>query len=189
MMRPQDIEETNSGVKKIGDWKKIAEFSEQLEKVLEKTADKESVEELSNWRPKTDEAEGDIQKKTVDSAVIKENKLEEQSNGVKQDLKEASKNAAEAGKKAAEKKDPEKEVAKASEEVAKPFYSNIAKAFRSFENFVYRNIILRFNPYYLDTEDFSVDMKSTGGGEYEMDVKVPDEQTRKDLKKEFEEPE
>lgn len=189
MMKPRDVEETNSGVKKRGDWKKVAEFSKKVEQALEKTADKKSVKKLSRWRPRTDEAEGDIQKKTVDSAVIKENKLEEESNGVKEDLKDASKNAAEAGKKAAEKKNPEKEVAKASEDVAKPFYSNIAKAFRSFEDFVYRNIILRFNPYYLDTEDFSVDMKSRGGGEYEMDVKVPDEETRKDLKKEFEDTE
>lgn len=189
MMKPQDVEETNSGVKKKGDWKKIADFSEELEEALQDSADRKSVEKLAEWRPREHEAEGDIQKKTVDNAVIEENKLEEESKGVKEDLKEASKNAAEAGKKAAEKKNPEKEVAKASEEVAKPFYSKVAKAFRGFENFVYRNIILRFNPYYLDTDDFSVDMKSRGGGEYEMDVKVPDEETRKDLKKEFEDTE
>lgn len=46
--------------------------------------------------------------------------------------------------------------------------------------------MLKFNPYYLDTDDFSVDMKSNGNGEYEMDVKVPDEETREELKKEFE---
>lgn len=189
MKKPRKVEETNSGVKKKGDWKNIANFSEQLEKAFEGSAGEKSLEKLSEWRPRTDEAEGDIQEKTVDSAVIDENKLEEESNGVKEDLKNASKNAAEAGKKAAEKKNPEKEVAKASEDVAKPFYSNIAKAFRGFEDFVYRNIILRFNPYYLDTQDFSVDMKSRGGGEYEMDVKVSDEETRKDLKKEFEDTE
>lgn len=186
MMEADGVKETNSGVKKRGNWKKIAEFSQQIEEALKGSAKDESVEKLSDWRPRRDEAEGDIQKKTVDNAVIKENKLEEESNGVREDLKEASKNAAEAGKKAAEKKNPEKEVVKASEEAAKPFYSKVAKAFRSFEDFVYKNIVLRFNPYYLDTEDFSVDMKSRGGGEYEMDVKVPDEETREDLKEEFE---
>lgn len=186
-MEAEDVEKTNSGVKKTGSWSKIVDFSEKVEEALKGSAKDESVEKLSKWRPRREEAEGDIEKKTVDSAVIKENKLEEESNGVREDLKEASKNAAEAGKKAAEKKNPEKEVAKASQEAARPFYSNIAKAFRRFEDFVYRNIVLRFNPYYLDTEDFSVDMKSKGDGEYEMGVKVPEEETREDLKKKFEE--
>jgi hypothetical protein len=187
MMEAEDVERTNSGVKKSGSWSKISDFSEKVEQALKGSANEESVKKLSEWRPRREEAEGDIEEKTVDSAVIEENKLEEESNGVKEDLKEASRNAAEAGKKAAEKKNPEKEVAKASEEAARPFYSKIAKAFRRFEDFVYRNIVLRFNPYYLDTGDFSVDMKSKGGGEYEMDVKVPDEETREDLKEEFEE--
>lgn len=186
MMEPEGVKETNSGVKKKGDWKRIADFSEKVEQALEDSVDNDSIRKLSEWRPRREEAEGDIQKKTVETAVIDKNRLEQESEGVKKDLKEASKNAAEAGKKAAEKKNPEKEVAKASEDVARPFYSRIAKAFRTFENFVYRNVILRFNPYYLDTDDFSVDMKSNGNGEYEMDVKVPDRETREDLKKEFE---
>lgn len=189
MMEVNGVKETNSGVKKTGSWKKIADFSEKVEKALKGSAKDESVQKLSDWRPRTEEAEGDIQEKTVDNAVIRENKLEQESNGVKEDLKSASKNAAEAGKKAAEKKNPEKEVAKASEEAARPFYSKVAKAFRGFEDFVYRNIVLRFNPYYLDTDDFSVDMKSKGGGEYEMDVKVPDDETRENLQQEFEETE
>lgn len=186
MMEPGDVEETNSGIKKSGSWKKIADFSEKVQDALEGSAKDKSVEKLSDWRPRREEAEGDIEEKTIDEAVIQENKLEEESEGVKEDLKKASKNAAEAGKKAAEKKNPEKEVAKASEEAARPFYSKMAKAFRNFEDFVYRNVLLRFNPYYLDTKDFSVDMKSKGGGEYEMDVKVPDEETREDLKEKFE---
>lgn len=186
MMEPEKVKETNSGVKKKGNWKNIADFSEKVEQALEGSADSDAIEKLSNWRPRREEAEGDIQKKTVDTAVIDENKLEQESNGMKEDLKEASKNAAQAGKKAAEKKNPEKEVAKASEDVTRPFYSKIAQAFRNFENFVYRYVVLKFNPYYLDTDDFSVDMKSNGNGEYEMDVKVPDEETREELKKEFE---
>jgi len=185
-MEPKDIEETNSGIRKKGNWKNIAKFSEKVEEALRDSVDDDSIDKLSDWRPRKEEAEGDIQKKTVDNAVIKENKLEQESKGVKEDLKEASKDAAEAGKKAAEKKNPEKEVAEASENVAKPFYSQIAKAFRKFEDIVYSNVLLRFNPYYLDTDDFSVDMKSKGRGEYEMDVKIPDEETREGLKKEFE---
>lgn len=185
-MESKDFEETNSGIRKKGSWKKIASFSEKVENALKGSVDDDSISKLSDWRPREEEAEGDIQKKTVDNAVIEENKLEEESKGVKEDLKEASKDAAQAGKKAAEKKNPEKEVAEASENFAKPLYSQIAKAFRKFEDIVYSNILLRFNPYYLDTQDFSVDMESKGGGEYQMDVKVPDEKTRKDLKEEFE---
>ncbi len=186
MMEAGNVKKTNSGVKKKGSWKKIADFSRRVEEALKGSAKKESVEKLSDWRPRREEAEGDIEKKTVDKAVIEENRLEQESNGVREDLRKASRNAAEAGKKAAEKKNPEEEVAKASEEAARPFYSKVAKLFRGFEDLVYRKVVLRFNPYYLDTDDFSVDMKSKGGGEYEMDVKVPDEETREELQDEFE---
>jgi len=178
----KDIEETNAGVKKKGNWKEISEFGEEVEDAIDGSADNESLERFGNWRPKVEESEKDVKQKTVDEAVLGERHLEEQSEGVAKDLKNASGKMAEAGKKAVKKETPETEIVEASEDIAKPFYSNIARFIRTIESKVYSWFALRFNPYYFDTEDLSVDMKHRKNGEFEMDVSVPEEETRKELK-------
>jgi hypothetical protein len=178
----KDIEETNAGVKKKGNWKEISEFGEEVEDAIDGSADEESLERFGSWRPKVEESEKDVKKKTVDEAVLGERNLEEQSDGVAEELKNASGKVAKAGKKAAKKETPETEIVEASESIAKPFYSSIAKFFRKVESKVYSWFALRFNPYYFDTEDLSVDMKHKKNGEFEMDVAVPADETRKELK-------
>lgn len=184
-MSKEKIEETNSGVKKKGDWKEISEFAEEVEEAVNDNAESESVEDFDDWRPKVEETERDVKKKTIDKAVIQEKELEKESEGVKEDLKNASGKVAEAGMKAAKKESPEKEIREASEDVAKPFYSGLLKFLRALESRVYSWFALRFNPYYLDTEDFSVDMKYRKDGDFEMDVAAPEEEVREDLQKNF----
>lgn len=178
------VEETNSGVKKKGNWEEIAEFGEEVEDVVEGSADSSSVEKFNEWRPRIEESERDVKRKTVDEAVISENSMEKESNGVK-DFRKASGKAAEAGKKAAKRENPEAELKDASKDAAKPFYSGIAKIFRKLENLVYSNIVLTLNPYYLDTQDFSADIKHKRKGKFEMDVSAPKEDMRKNLKEGF----
>lgn len=182
MAKEDSVKETNSGVKKKGNWKDIAEFGEEVEKALD-GAEKDSIKKFGKWRPKVEESESDVKKKTVEEAVLPENRLEKESDGMKEDLKEASGKMAKAGKKASQKKVPDKEIIKASEEAAKPFYSNIAAAIRKIEHTIYSWITLRFNPYYLDTQDFSVDMEQKEPGEFEMDVAVIEDDKRDELKK------
>lgn len=179
------VEETNSGIKKKGNWKEIAEFGEEVEEVIEDSAEDSSVEKFEEWRPRIEESERDVKKKTVDEAVLDEKEMEKESNGVRKDLKDASGKAAEAGKKAAKRQNPEKELKDASKDAAKPFYSRMARTFRKFEDLIYSKIVLTLNPYYLDTQDFSADIKHRKGGEFEMDVSAPKEDTRKDLKDGF----
>lgn len=183
----EDVEETNSGVKKRGDWKEISEFGEEIEEAMEDEADERSVEKFEDWRPRIEESEMDVKKKTVDKALLDEKELEKESNGVASDLKDASDKMTEAGKKAAKRENPEEQLKDASEDAAKPFYSKFAKLFRTVENLVYSKIVLALNPYYLDTEDFSADIKHRHGGEFEMDVSVPREEPREKLKENFRE--
>lgn len=182
----EDVKETNAGIKKKGNWKAISEFGEEIEEAMDGSVEQKSIERFQDWRPKVEESEKDVKKKTVDEAVIPENKLEKETEGVKKDLKQASGKMAEASKKAARQQNPEKEIVEASEEAARPFYSKIAKFFREIESKIYSWFALRFNPYYLDTEDFAVDMKHRKNGEFEMDVSVSEEETRKQLKQRFE---
>lgn len=185
MSKNDSVEKTNSGVKKEGDWKEIAEFGEEVEDVVRDSAEESSVEKFNEWRPRVEESERDVKRKTVDEAVIPQKQMEKDSNGV-EDFREASGKAAEAGKKAAKRENPESELKDASKDAAKPFYSGIAKLFRKLENLVYSKIVLKLNPYYLDTEDFSADIRHKRKGEFEMDVSAPKEEMRKDLKAGFE---
>lgn len=179
----KNVEETNSGVKKKGSWKEISEFGEKVGDAMEEEADSESIERFDDWRPKVEETERDIKRKTIDEAVHSEKKIEEKSDGVANDLKNASTKVKEAKDKAAQKQSPGEELMEASEEAAKPFYSGFVAFLRRVESKVYSWFALRFNPYYLDTQDFSVDVKHRKNGEFEMDVAVPEEGTREELKK------
>ena len=181
----ENVEETNSGVKKKGNWKEVADFGEEVEEAMKDEVDEESIEDFEEWRPKREEAENDMKKKTVDKAVIKENNLEKDSEGVK-DFKNASHQIAEASKKAAKKEKPSKEITEASEDVVRPIYSRMAKFFRRVEKIVYSKVALRKNPYYFDAKNFSASFKS-GKQKYEMEINVLEDNTRNKMKEELEE--
>lgn len=184
------VEETNSGVKKNGSWKEIAEFGEKVEGLMEESgSESESIKKFGDWRPKVEESESDVKRKTVDEAVLKEREIEKDSDGVKEDFRQASDKIAEAKEKAVKKEVPEKEIIEASSEAAKPFFSRLAGLLRRIESTIYSWLTLRFNPYYLDTEDFSVDIKDKKDGEFEMDVSVLEEDKREGLKEKFREEE
>lgn len=186
MPEEEEVEETNSGMKKKGDWQEVAEFGEELEEAMEESEiDGDSVERFHDWRPKQSEAENDMKQKTVDEATVDRKTVEEKDHGVKEGFKEAGEKVAEAGKKAANGEASEKEVVEASEDVATPFISKLVKLFRKFESVVYSKFSLRGRRYYLDTDEFSVDMKS-GKEKYEMDLNVPTESPRRELREEME---
>lgn len=180
----ENVEKTNSGVKKKGRWKDVAEFSKEVEEAVKDSADEESVKDFKDWRPKEEEAENDMKEKTVEKAVAEQNI---ESEGAK-DLKDASGKAVKATKKVAKGENPAPEI-KASGTAAKPIAAKMLKLFRNLESLIYSNIILRGNRYYLDTEEISADMKSKRTGEYELDVNANTEKSRKRLKEKFEDAE
>lgn len=184
----EEVEETNNGVRKKGDWKEISEFAEEVEDALEESdVEDESVKKYNEWRPREEDDEKEVKKKTVKAASVQKNALEQESKGVKQDLEEASEKVVEIGNKVKEKQNPNPEIKEASRDVVKPFYSGFVKAFRRFERTIYSAIMLRFNSYYFDTKDFSVDMKPERDGEYKMDVKLSEEEKRREIQKKIEE--
>ncbi|MFB6175146.1 MAG: DUF5828 family protein [Candidatus Nanohalobium sp.] len=186
MSEEDNVEETKSGVRKKGDWDEISEFAEKAEKVMEDSeVEDESVERFGRWRPREGEDKKDVKEKTVEEAQLPENNLEKESKGVKEDIGEASEKAVEAGKKLKEGQNPGKDVKEASQGFVRPFYSKFAEKFRGFESFVYRNFMLRFNPYYFDSSDVSADI-SEGKNGYEINLNVSEDDTRGKLKEEFE---
>lgn len=178
---PEDIKKTNSGVRKKGDLEDIAEFARDVEDVMrEENARDESIEKFDEWRPREDDDDRDIKRKTVKAASIPEKKLEKKSNGVK-DIADAGEKAVKAGKKLGKGEKPESEVKDASRKFLQPLYSLSAKATRKIEEKLYSDLMLKFNPYFFDTEDFSADLRSRDE-DYVIDVDVSDKNSRDKLK-------
>lgn len=183
--KDSSVRETNSGVKKEGNWEDITDFAEEVEEVIENSdLDESSVEEYRRWRPRKEEAENEVKKKTVEEAALKETKLEKESKGPIKDIEEAKEKAVEAGKKAGKREMPEKELKDASVDLGRPLVSELLKFFRTVERFIYSKIMLRDHTYYFDTKDFSANMKSKKG-EYQMEINVPEEESREKVKEEL----
>lgn len=181
-MKDDSIEETNSGVKKKGDIEDVAEFAREVEKGLKGEVEKNSIKDFNGWRPREDENHKDIEKKTVELASISEKKMEKESKGVK-DFSEAGKNVVKAGKKAVKNESPHQELKQASKEIVRPICTESIKIARGFEEGVYSKIMVKFNPYFFDAKEFSADLRLNKDGSYSMQVNVPDNEHRSELKK------
>lgn len=180
-------EEINSGVRKEGSWNEISEFAEKVLDILQDLdLDEKHVEEYGEWMPKKNEAEREFKEKTAKDATLAHKQVEDKSKGVKEDLGDASKKMAKAGKKAAKKQKPEQEVKEASLDILDLFSAKMVRLTRKLEEVLYSRIMMRFNPYYFDTEEFSADVRRKKNGDYTFDINVPREEPRKNLKKELE---
>lgn len=177
----EDVKETNSGVRKEGSLEEIADFTREVEKIMrDEEADSSSVEKFDSWRPREDDGKEDIERKTVEAASLSRKRLEEESEGMK-DIAEAGEKAIKAGKKVGKGDNPEEEVKDASKDFLKPIYSFSAKFARNLEKNVYSKIMLKFNPYFFDTEDFSADLRRKKD-DYVIDIDVSDKSSRDRLK-------
>ena len=187
MTDPKDVKHTNSGIEKEGDWEEITEFAEDVEKAIEDTSLKEdSLKKYKEWRPRKEEDTKEIKKKTVKQASIDRKKPEKDSNG-SEDLVVASKKVAKAGKKVGKREKPNREIKDASKEVSNFVMSKTITSVRKFEETIYSDMMLRFNPYFFDAEDFSVDMRSQKNGKYTLGLNIPDEKCRDDIQRRFRE--
>lgn len=181
-----NLEETNSGVKKKGDIEDIAKFARDVEKAMEEEdIEKDSVENFEKWRPRENDDKKDIEEKTVETATLHETEAEEKTDGVKKDLSKAGDAAKKAGKKLGNGKNPEEEIKKVPRRALRPLYSGSAKLARGFEKKIYSNVMVKFNPYFFDSKEFSANLKMAKDGTYTMDVNVPDENYRQALKGKF----
>ena len=181
----ENVEETNSGLRKEGDMEEIAEFAEKAQNVFENSGmDRKSVEKFNDWRPRSSDTKNDMKRKTVESASIDKREVEEQSNGRK-DLKNAGEKMVEAGKNTVKKKKPEG-AREATSSALRPFYSVSLKALRRIEESIYSSMMLKFNPYFFDAGDLSADIKESDNG-YRLDLDSTDRESRETLQNELSE--
>lgn len=176
----EDIEKTNSGVKKKGKIEDVAEFAREVEEGLEEEVEDLSLDEFGKWRPREDDTKDDIERKTVKAASIKKSSIEEDAKGV-DDISEAGKKTLEAGKKIVNRDNPNKEIKEASEKIKRPIEASSRKMARGFEKQVYSKIMIKLNPYFFDAKEFSADLRTNKDGEYSMEVNIPDADKRNHL--------
>ncbi|MFP4230090.1 MAG: DUF5828 family protein [Candidatus Nanohaloarchaea archaeon] len=182
----EEIEETNAGLRKKGSIEEVAEFAQQVREGLENEVDQESIEEFETWRPREEDTDEDIKKRTVETASLKKKKVEKDSGGSK-DFSEAGRKTLEAGKNALKPSEAGKDLKEASQKFSRPFRSGSRKAARGMEEEVYSSLMTKFNPYFFDAKEFSVDLRSRKDGKYTMEINVPDKDRRSSMKQHLKE--
>ncbi len=184
------VEKKNNGIRKEGDLEEIAEFSREMKCVLEEVCeDEEPIENFDSWRPRKDDNEDDIKKRTADVASISETEVENESEGIKEDLSEAKEEL----KKEIELLNGEEETNDIDhsedglwvsiKKFFKPFASATLKFVRETEKMIYL-FMLSFNPYYFDAEKFSVSLEKNKD-EFEINFKSPEEDYRHTVRQKF----
>lgn len=186
-MKKPKMQEKNAGLEFEGRWDDICIFARTFERVIEEnTPDEESIEEYGEWRPKEDEDEKDISEKTAENVCLKEKKVEKEYNGAKEELEDAGekiKNGVNGDE------PPVENIKEASKNVEHLVGAESIRSIRKLEKMIYEEVMLRFNPYYFDAEEFSVNLKKiTNGGEdhYKLTVNIPSEELREKVQDELE---
>lgn len=182
----------NSGIKKKGEMEEIAEFSQEVEEVLEGVCkDESAVNCFNSWMPEPSDGEDDLKERTAEEASIPKTGIEERSDGFDEDLKEAEENLEKYigdcpdSETENDGKQKETEITDVLKKLFLPITSKSLEMLRKIEKSVYSNFMLEFNPYYFNAKRFSIALKKDGD-EFEMKIHTPKKEYRKALKQRFE---
>ncbi len=161
-MKATGIEMTNSGISLTGDWEDICSFAKDFENVIRDTeASNRTLSRYSNWRPRRDDSQEDIKQKTVDEAKLDIKDLERSGFSKKVDDM-------------CDREDIGNLIAVTSKAV-KGLYLGSARYFSKIEELIYRNIMLKYNPYYFDGIEFSANLRLNNKKDCRLKVNFTDE--------------
>lgn len=150
-----EVEEENFGYSLEGTWKEIVEFGEAIEQAFRKHGvEEEAIEDWESWRPRSDEEQREMRKKTVEKAKVDSgNDAGEMADEAAEHLSKSSKKTAEGdiGEAAENATESAKSAGKAVEGAGRD-------ALRKVEEMVYRHIT-KTNPLYFDTQDFNASLE------------------------------
>jgi len=180
------IDETNSGLKVEGSWDDITEFCLKLEKIFEKyISDEDEIERYDQWRPKNDENEEDVQEKTAEDASIERNHIEEEFEGTEKELEDAEEKIKESFDDISHGKSPVEDLEEAFKDIEILVGAKSLESLRKIEETIYKNLMLKFNPCYFDTEDFSLSLNHKKDESYIFCVNISDENLRTHIQEEL----
>ena len=172
---------TNAGFKYEGSWEDICEFSKDLENVITHCIHKsDSIKHYHHWRPRLEESEKDITEKTAEEAAMKKKKVETEFDGTKDEIEEVEEKFKESIKDVKNGHNPSKDLKDATKHIEKLVETKSIRSVRKMEEIIYKKLMLKFNPYYFDTEDFSVNIEDNKG-KYILTINISDENKRKNM--------
>ena len=180
------VEVTTSGLEFEGDWEDICDFSEELEMVMKLyLEDKDEIEEYDDWRPREEDTEKDVKEKTAEEAAVKEKDIEKDFEGAKEELGEAEEKLADSVHDVLNGIDPSHDMKEALLKIEKVVGVESVRSIRKVEEIIYKKLMLKFNPYYFDTEDFSVNLERKKDHHYVLTINVTDEELREHFQESF----
>ncbi len=182
----EKVEVTNSGLEFEGDWEEICEISRELEGIMQNYVQKkDEIEEYDEWKPEPEETEEDLEEKTADEAAIGHKKIEEDFPGAKREIEDAEKKFVESIHDFSNGNPASKDVKEALVDIEELLGAESVRALRKIEKTIYERCMLKFNPYYFDVEDFSVDLDHKDG-QYMLNINLKDDDLRSHFQDIFE---
>ncbi|MFP3872111.1 MAG: DUF5828 family protein [Candidatus Natronoplasma sp.] len=181
-----EIEQTNSGVRLEGSWEEVSEVCVELEDLLEEyVCDEKEIERLDEWRPRGGEDEKEIEEKTAKEAAVGQKRVEEEFKGTKEELKDAEDKIKRSFNDIANRESPVKDMEVALKDLEILIGAKSVGSLRKAEEVIYKKLMLKFNPCYFDTEDFSIGLDHKKGDQYVFSVNISDEDLRDHVQEEL----
>ncbi len=167
-MSTAGIELTNSGVRLKGHWDQVCDFAKGFENVIKKTdMGEQTLSQFQHWRPRKNDSEEDIKLKTVNEAKVDMDHVKNSKLVKKVDRMSCSK---------------EDVMKKTTSRAIKTIYYHSAKCFIKMEEIVYGKLMLNFNPYFFDREEFSANLRVKDKNRCELNINFNDDDLRNEIK-------
>ncbi len=177
-----EIEMTNAGFKYHGSWENICNFARNLENVIKKCVTAEdSIERYHEWRPREEEDDKDLKVKTAKEAVVRTKTCEREFNGTKEEIRDAELDLKKSVYDVENGRNPGEDIKDATKHLERILEVKSIQSIRNMEDTIYKWIMLRFNPCYFDTEDFSVNVEGKDD-DYSITFNISDEKKRDEIK-------
>lgn len=141
-----------------GSWEDIVAFCERIADVLAETVDTETQQRFDAWRPKSDDTKHDLREKTAAEESLSETRIEEKSDGVKQEMQSAGQEMRKSGKEMVDRR-PRKSLEEAEEagnSAVRGLFPPLIQLLRRIEKTLYANLVGRTNPKYFESDAFTV---------------------------------
>ncbi len=181
------VEVTNSGLKFEGDWDGVCKFSKELEEVMEEYIEsKKELDDFEDWRPHNGDSDSDMRDKTAEEAAVGEQNIEKGFEGASKELNEVEEKMIDSLEDIKNGIDPSKDLKEALTELERVLGVESIRSIRKVEKTIYKKLMLKINPYYFDTEDFSVNLDVEKDDLYCLKINVSEDDLREKFQGKFE---
>lgn len=163
-----------------GSWEDAAAFCSQVADAVQEDIDTEEYQRFDRWRPRVEDSKHDLREKTAEEESIQATKVEEDSEGMKTEMRHAGQEMKKSGKDMVHRKPKEslKDVGEAGNSTARGFLPPVLRLFRILEKVLYVNVMGKTSPDYFEGDTFTVAIEQQffDRGNYRVRVVFEDEE-------------